>query len=131
MKNIVCWSTTIFPLILFFTLSGCSVQNNSEAITKRSAFSKTIERAKRDKRYFIMYSGKDSFSITSIMVENRKREVTVQLDRIDSIHKAAITNPAASPEKEIFLYMQDSVSYTLDEPHTIPLTKVRRIELSE
>jgi len=117
-------------LIISVSLSGCYVHNSTEPITKTSVFPKTIERAKKDKRYFIMYSGTDTFTVTSIMIENAKKEFTVQLDRVDSLHKANLSNPKALPGKQIFLYMHDSTSYTLDEPHTIPLTKVARIQLS-
>ena len=129
MKNIKGWCVSIFCLVIFFSLQGCSIYNNGEAITKTSVFPKTIERAKKDNRYFVMYSGKDTFAVTNIMIENRRREFTVQLDRIDSLHRVSLKNPATSPEKKIFLHMLDSTSYTLDEPHTIPMTKVAIIRL--
>ena len=117
-------------LITLSSLPGCYVHNTTGSITKASVFPKAIERAKKDKRYFIMYSGKDTFTVSSIMIENAKKEFTVQLDRVDSLHKANLNNPKALQGKQIFLYMHDSTSYTLDEPHTIPLTKVARIQLS-
>ena len=118
-------------LVISCNLSGCSVRNTGEPITKMRAFPKTIEKAKKDKRHFIMYSGKDTFTVTSIMIENAKREFTVQLDRVDSLYRANLNNSKSLPGKHLFLYMQDSTSYTLDEPHTIPLTKIARIQLGD
>lgn len=78
-----------------------------------------------------MYSGKDTFAVTSIMIANSKREFTVQLDRLDSSRRANLNNPANQPEKQLALYMLDSTSYTLDEPHTIALKKIARIQLRD
>ena len=122
--------TYIFPFICWCSLPGCSVQNSSDPITKTSTFPRTIERARKDKRQFIMYSGKDTFTVTSIMIENAKRDFTVQLDRVDSAHRANINDNKSLPGKQLFLFMLDSTSYTLDEPHTIPLAKVAKIQLS-
>jgi len=128
LHGLVCYAGL---LISACSLLGCYVQNNSEPITQARVFPKTIERAKKDKRHFIMYSGRDTFTVTSIMIENGKRDFTVQLDRVDSLYRANLNNSKALPGKQLFLYMQDSTSYTLDEPHTIPLTKVARIQLSD
>ena len=118
-------------LAIACNLSGCYVHNAGEPITKTRAFPKTIESAKKDNRQFIMYSGKDTFKVTSITIENAKQEVTVHLDRIDSLYRANLNNSKTLAGKHIFLYMLDSTSYTLDEPHTIPPTKVEKIQLSD
>ena len=118
-------------LIIACNLSGCYIHNAGEPITKTRAFPKTIESAKKDNRQFIMYSGKDTFKVTSITIENAKREFTVHLDRVDSLYRANLKNSKPLAGKHIFLYMLDSISYTLDEPHTIPLTNVEKIQLSD
>ena len=76
-----------------------------------------------------MHSGTDTFAITSVLVERRKQHVTVHLNRLDSLHRVHINNPKALAEKQIHVYVRDSILYTLDEPHTIPFNKVARIEL--
>ena len=118
-------------LVIACSLWGCLVQNTGEVITKPRAFPKIIERAKKDNRHFILYSGKDTFKVMSIVTENAKRDFTVQLDRVDSLYRANLNSSKPLAGKHIFLYMQDSISYTLDEPHTIPVNKVARIQLSE
>ena len=120
-------SMIIFSLYLLFILPACHTPNN--LITKPSAFAKTIRKANTDKRSFLMYSGIDTFSIIHIMVENARREMTVQLNTIDSIQRKNILYPNNLKGKQIVLYMRDSVSYTLEEPHTIPIRNIARIQL--
>ncbi len=61
--------------------------------------------------------------------------MTVQLDKVDSLHLVYVKNPETKPYKatpelsEMHLYMKDSISYTLDEPHDLPLDKVAKIEV--
>ena len=130
MKRFSHWSTVVFALMLSYSLPACSV-DSTKPITRSAAYPRVIERAKKDKRYFIMRSGLDTFVVTSVLVERRKQQFTVHLDRLDSLHRVHISNPKALNEKRIHLYIQDSASYTLDEPHTIPFNKVARIELAE
>ena len=111
-------------LILFSCYTG------GDTITHKSAFPKVVERAKKDKRYFIMYSGIDTFAVTSVAVEN-KREFTVHLDRMDSLQKITLNNPTVLPERRAHLFMVDSTSYTLDEPHTLLFRNIKRIELAD
>jgi hypothetical protein len=77
-----------------------------------------------------MHSGVDVYRIKSIEVEKSKQQFTVQLDKLDSLHLAGMKNPKSFGDKVIYLQMKDSASYTLDEPHTIPLKKVARIEVA-
>lgn len=122
----------VFVLMLTCSFPGCSIhQNSTTPITRVSAFPRVIERASKDKRYFVMHSGVDSFAITSVLMEKSKKNFTVHLGKIDSLHRVNADNTKLSPGKRIDLYMRDSVSYTLDEPHTIPLNKVERIELGD
>ncbi len=122
------WGTKFFLLV--FCLAFFSCYTGGDNITKRSAFPKAVERAKKDKRYFIMHSGVDTFAVTSLRVENR-REFTVHLDRMDSLRQRALNNPLALSDRQAHLFMRDSTSYTLDEPHTLPFNKIARIELED
>jgi hypothetical protein len=112
---------------LFFTLIACYTPNNF--ITRSSAFAKTIRKANNDKRHFVMFSGVDTFAIIHIMVENARREMTVQLNTIDSIQRMNLVYPKTLKGKQIVLYMRDSTSYTLEEPHTLPINQIARIQL--
>ena len=76
-----------------------------------------------------MHSGIDTFTVTSVVVEKSKKEFTVHLNKLDSLRRVSMKNPKRSGEKYIRMYMHDSTSYTLDEPHTLPLKKIARIEL--
>lgn len=78
----------------------------------------------------VMHSGVDTFAVTSVVVERSKRQFTVQLGKLDSLYQATLTAPAPA-KKPIHLFMRDSTSYTLDEPHTIPLNRIARIELAD
>ena len=129
MKIFSYWSIPIFALVLSCSLPGCFIHYNNKPITRTSAYPRVIERAKKDKHYFIMHSGIDTFAITSVLVERSKQQFTVHLNKVDSLHRVYINNPKTLQEKHIHVYMRDSVSYTLDEPHTIPLNKIARIEL--
>jgi hypothetical protein len=122
------WTTKIIASLICLCLFACYTGGNT--ITKRSAFPKVMEKAKTDKRYFILHSGVDTFAVTSMQVENR-REFTVHLDRMDSLRTIALNNPLVLSKKQAHLFMHDSTSYTLDEPHTISFNKVARIELVE
>ena len=121
-------SIGIFALIAFCTLLGCNTHGN--VVTKTSAFPKAIERAKKEKRYFIMHSGVDTLAVLSIQVENKK-EFTVHLDKMDSLRTVTLNNPTVLSKKQLHLFMNDSTSYTLDEPHTIAFSKVARMEFVE
>jgi hypothetical protein len=117
MKIFKCCCTTIFGFIFLCSLAGCF-----------NSYNKALARAGKDKSYMIMHSGVDVYRITSVEVEKSKKQFTVQLNKVDSIHLANMNNPASSGEKLVHVYMKDSTSYTLDEPHTIPLSKVASIK---
>jgi hypothetical protein len=125
--------STLYRLITLACVFSCCLLSclSSNNISRTAAFPRAIEKGKRDKNYFIMHSGVDVYRIKSIEVEKSKQQFTVLLDRVDSIHLGGIKNPKSLNEKLTQLYMKDSTSYTLDEPHTIPLTKVARIEVAD
>jgi hypothetical protein len=118
-----------FGIYLLVSLLGIifSCRTSNEIITKPSSFARTLNKANRHKEPLLMYSGVDTFVVTHLMVENRRRDITVQLDRLDSVRRAALLNTNGVQKKGVQLYMVDSTSYTLLEPHTIPLNKIARI----
>lgn len=88
----------------------------------------------KNKRYFVLQSGTNLYTVTSVDVHKRKKEVTVTLDKVDTLHLAFFKNPelrkgnpAAKPQINVF--MKDSTTYTMDEPHTIPVERIARIEM--
>ena len=132
MKNSIFCSALIIGGLLWCFLLGCSAyQSNTNIITTSASYPRVIEQARKDKRYFIMRSGVDTFAVTSLLVEKTKQQFTVHHDRLDSLHRFHFNNPKALGEKRIYLHMRDSTSYTLDEPHTIPLARIEKIELAD
>jgi hypothetical protein len=135
-------NTIIFALIFLSFISGCLTHRyQSGTVTSTAAYPAIIERAKKDKRYFIMYSGINIYSVVSVQVDKAKEHMTVQLDKVDS---ARLTNNTIADTvgynsgkgkplttSIIHLYTKDSTSYTLDEPHTIPLANVAKIEMQK
>lgn len=136
MKTFMYCSNVVFAFIFSCTLTGCvSHYANTGTITKKSSFPRVIERAKKDKWYFMLHSGINIYKINYIEVDKAKRQMTVQLDKVDSLHLFYVKNPETKPYKptpelsEIHLYMKDSTSYTLDEPQDLLLDNVAKIEL--
>ena len=123
----ISWRNKIVFLIGCCYFFACSTANE---ITSTSKFRGAIERGRKDQRAFVMYSGVDTFAVTSIAVERRSKEFTVQLDKSDSLQRAANSKLPPS-NKKIYIYMKDSTSYTLDEPHTIPLKNISRLRITE
>ncbi len=125
-------SSIMVAFIFLGILMGCG--NNSYPagpVTATATFPRIIEKSKKDKRYIIMYSGVNVYNVVGVQVNKSKENMTVQLDRVDSMQRSA--NKAADTvgyrNAKTYVYMKDSTSYTLDEPHTIPLANVSRIEL--
>jgi len=118
---------------------SCSSPSKAKSVTSAAGFPDAIDEAKQDKRYFIMKSGLNIYTITSVDLDRAKQQMTVTLDKVDSAHLVYLNNPEVrrtrarvgetQAQGEIHLYMKDSTSYTLDEPHTIALGKVDRIAL--
>lgn len=142
MNSFLYLGTAIFAFILTGVISGCSSHHSqSGSVASVRAYPAIIERAKKDKKYFIMYSGVNIYTVVSVQVDKAKENITVQLDKVDTLQLAngktasplgdnsgKIESPTLS---KVYLYMKDSTSYTLDEPHTIPLVNVSRIELQK
>src|SRR5215216_818895 len=123
----ISWRNKIVFLISCCYFLACSPGNE---ITNTSKFRGTIERGRKDHRLFVMYSGIDTFAVTSIALERRSKEFTVQLDKPDSLQRPVNSKLPTSNQK-IYIYMKDSGSYTLDEPHTIPLKNISRLLVTE
>lgn len=123
----VSWRKKIAFLISCCYFLACSTGTE---ITSTSKFRGTIERGRKEHRSFVMFSGVDTFAVTSIALERRSREFTVQLDKSDSLQRAVNSKMPYSNQK-IYIYMKDSANYTLDEPHTIPLKNISRLRVTE
>ena len=123
-------------VVLFY---GCGNQNLStgSALTRVSAYPKAIANAQKNKQYMMLHSGVNLYSVVRLEVHKKTKEITLQLDNVDSTHvmntsgNDAMKNQAnqekMSGNPPLHLYMTDSVSYTLDEPHTVPLKRIARI----
>jgi hypothetical protein len=125
------WTSSVLYLVvgscLLLNFASCS---GTRSITKASAFPRQIETASKSHRYFLMHSGVDVFHVSSVIVEKSKQHFTVQLNKPDSAHLINISSTGTINEKCIHVFMKDSTSYTLDEPHTILFSKISRIELA-
>ena len=125
-----------YALFVLLAASGCAGKLTG-TVTSQSKYPAAIERAKKNKRYMVLHSGVNLYSITSAEIDKARKQVTVQLDKVDSsylIPKAMRQAPSQGKPPlapETHLYMSDSTSYTLDEPHTIMLNKVARVEVMD
>jgi len=128
--------TIILVVILSNFITGCSNRNYpASPVTSSAVFPGVLERAQKDKKYIILYSGVNIYSVVSAQTDKAKEHMTVQLDKVDSTKltggvSANTTGNSVIPGlSKVYVYMKDSTSYTLDEPHTIPLANVSRIIL--
>ncbi|MDQ6813632.1 MAG: hypothetical protein M3040_07850 [Bacteroidota bacterium] len=139
MKTFRLYHAMIFATIFFSALWACSNQiSQSKTISQSNEYPATLEKAMKNKRYFLMQSGINLYTVTSLDLDKAKKQMTVTLDKVDSLHLAQFKNAAlrsnkrnegASMQPQINVYLKDSTSYTLDEPHTISVNNVARIEL--
>ncbi len=140
MKTFRFCRAAFFALISLCALSGCSNSYvKAKTVTPASAYPAAIEQANRDNRSFILHSGINVYTITTYQLNKEKQKLDVQLNKLDSLHIVNVSDQEsgrARPKKgesslinEIHIYTKDSVSYTLDEPHTIPLENLARIDL--
>lgn len=128
-----------FAFIFSCTLLGCSTYYTSAyEVTPTSAYPSAIVRAKKHKKAMILHSGINVYSITSVQLDKKKQNLTVQLNKANSSDlggKVAANgtnrtkNSKTAKVSEIHLFTSDSTSYTLDEPHTIAMEKLARVEL--
>ncbi|MGI8636452.1 MAG: hypothetical protein ACR2KZ_13730 [Segetibacter sp.] len=132
MKAFKHFIATIFLIFVITVFWGCSHYTNPA--TDAASYPAILERAKKNKRYFIMQSGINLYTVNSIDLDQAKKQMTVTLDKADSLRLVYFRNPGIRQNQqqglanEIHLYMKDSTSYTLDEPHTIPLERVAKVE---
>ncbi|MCW3110361.1 MAG: hypothetical protein JWQ09_4867, partial [Segetibacter sp.] len=78
MKTSRYFHATIIAFIFSFAFGGCTNDYfKTKPVTPVSAYPKAIEKAKKDKRYFIMQSGINIYTITSVDLDNAKQQMTV------------------------------------------------------
>lgn len=127
-------------VIFLYILTGCSSPYyKTRTVASKGKYLKSMEKARDDKRYFILFSGINIYSVTSVDVDKDKQQFTVQLDKVDSLRLPYLQNPQIKRYKsnqspagpELRVYMRDSTSYTLDEPHTLLVDKVAKVEAVE
>src|SRR3954469_1012406 len=90
-RNLLPVFIVVFLVVIFYSCSNNSYQANS--ITTASKFPDVIEKANKDKRYFIMRSGLNIYAITSVDLDRAKQLMTVTLDKVDSSHLVYLKNP--------------------------------------
>lgn len=139
MKTFRFWNSAFFAFIFSCALSGCfNSYVKAKPVTPASAYPAAIEQAKKDNRSFILHSGINVYSIYHVELDQASQALTVQLHKVDSLNIVNVKNAGSrqlktkkgeSPINEIHLYTKDSISYTLDEPHTIPLENVANVDL--
>lgn len=140
MKTFRFWNTTFFAFIFSCALSGCfNSYVKAKPVTPASAYPAAIQQAKQDNRSFILHSGTNVYSIYHVELDQASQALTVQLHKLDSLYIVNVEKPESGPSttkrgetakiNQIHIYTKDSISYTLDEPHTIPLENVEKIDL--
>lgn len=140
MKTFRFCRTAFVALISLWALSGCSNSYiKAKTVTPASDYPAAIEQANRDNRSFILHSGINVYTITTYQLNKEKQKLEVQLNKLDSLQVVDVSGRESGRSRrkkdksslmnEIHIYTKDSVSYTLDEPHTIPLENVARIDL--
>lgn len=122
----------IFLLLVIVT--SCSTQHYIDKAGSGStgASATAITRAHKNHDYVSLQSGTNFYNVTFAEIDKARKNVTVTLDKIDSIHYNQLVT--STPSKAIDNYksslphihikLVDSTNYTYDEPHTIPLVKI-------
>jgi hypothetical protein len=132
-------TATLVGIALFF-IPGCSNEYyTAKTITNSSGYSAVITKAQKKHRYIMMQSGVNLYSVTLADVHKSRQEMTVTLDKVDSTRLTTFNSAVSSNTKlkkaglvgeaMVRLYMTDSTSYTYDEPHTVPMNKISRVEV--
>lgn len=133
-------SIVVLALVISVYVVSCSHNAvTAKPVSSASEYPAVIERAQKKHSYMYMRSGINQYTISSIDLDDAKQQMTVTLNKVDTVglvtlstqdnKPATPTNTGASAKRQIRMYMADSTSYTLDEPHTIPLTKIARLEV--
>jgi hypothetical protein len=130
----------IFLAFIFFAVGACSTHTpEAKTITPESKYPSIIARSLTNKRSCILHSGINVYNVTSVQVDHGKQQMTVQLNKPDSSQLAFYKGVEAGNYHhqkgeakqggQTHIFMADSTSYTLDEPHTLPLNKVAKVEV--
>lgn len=126
MKTLPNCFAILLVLIMCEVFPGCANHAyQANGAIPRAQYPAAIERAKQRKWYMVLHSGVNVYSITAVQLDKAKQQATVQLDKIDSTY---LSGSGTSKTSAMHWYTSDSTSYTLDEPHTIALDKVSRME---
>src|SRR4051794_31005127 len=99
MKSCRYFNSFLFTSIFSIACWACSNQLKVSNVTSASAFPDAIDRASKDKRYFIMKSGINIYTITSVDLDRAKQQMTVTLDKVDSSHLVYLKNPEVRRSK--------------------------------
>lgn len=124
-------------LILFGFIASCMKHYYNPTPVQRSDYAKQMEKAIKKHHFIYLKSGINLYQVMSLDTDRAKDDVTVTLHQVDSTHQYYFKNPydrrtrskeSNWPNKpELKIYLQDSSSYTLDEPHTIPIARIDSI----
>ena len=131
---------TLFSAFIFLlVMPGCSTGYlSSKSFTAAPDYPKAITKAKKNNSSFILHSGVNVYTVTALELDKPKQNVHVQLNKLDSLQVVKVPDPKreistsgkrAASAGEMHFFMKDSVSYLLEEPYTIPLEKVARIDV--
>lgn len=128
-------------LIAACALFACSASHKAGTVTKASAFAAILEHAKKDKSYITLQSGINLYSVVLVEINKPRQEMTLQLNKPDTAKINNVTNAgknaytndktSAGTNRQTHILMNDSISYTLDEPHTLMLAKIAKIEITK
>jgi|GEM_PF-3344293 len=132
--------TAVFAFGVSLALLACASHHyTASTVTAASDYATVIERAQKKHRYIIMQSGINLYTVTSVDMDKARQQMTVTLDKLDStkfLNTAGLGSTGYNPAKgktvalpQLHIHLSDSTSYTYDEPHTIPMVKVGRLEV--
>lgn len=132
--------TGIFISLIVVAAAACSGNRlPTGSFSGLAAYPGIIEKGRQQKKDFILSSGVNVYSVLSVQLDKNKRDMTLQLSKVDTMQlssnlpadTAAMTSGKRTKKKPsiVLLQMKDSASYTLDEPHTIPLANILKIEV--
>src|SRR4051812_9103112 len=82
-----------YVFTFFVAIYGCGNHLTAKSVTATAGFPDAIDDARKDKRYFIMKSGLNIYTITSVDLDRAKQQMTVTLDKVDSSHLVYLNNP--------------------------------------
>ena len=130
-----------FVLLIFATadiITSCANTGyTTRPVSSSADFPAVLETSRKKDRAFILHSGLNIYAVSSLELDKPKENMHVQLKKLDSVQVVQVDAPGKTTDKaaaagrpnEVHLYMKDSASYLLEEPYTIPLARVARIDI--